>query len=43
MRYDKAQSSITPQDEYYVTGFGTGFIGFVRERESVAESEYEEV
>ena len=43
MRYDGAQSSISPQDEYYVTEFGTGFIGFVRERDSVAEGEYEEV
>ena len=43
MRYDGAQSSIIPQDEYYVTEFGTGFIGFVRERDSVAEGEYEEV
>jgi hypothetical protein len=43
MRYDGAQSSITPQDEYYVTEFGTGFIDFVRERESVEFDEGEEV
>ena len=43
MRYDKVHSSITPQDEYYVTEFGTGFIRFVRERDDVTESEYEEV
>ena len=42
MRYDGAQSSITPQDEYYVTEFGTGFIDFVRERESVEFDEVEE-
>ena len=43
MRYDGAQSSITPQDEYYVTEFGMGFIDFVRERESVEFDEVEEV
>lgn len=43
MRYDKAQSSITPQDEYYVTEFGTGFIGFVRERDDVELAEVEEI
>lgn len=43
MRYDGAQSSITPHDEYYVTEFGMGFIDFVRERDDMAESEYEEV
>lgn len=43
MRYDGAQSSITPQDEYYVTEFGMGFVDFVRERDDMAESEYEEV
>ena len=42
MRYDGAQSSITPQDEYYVTEFGMGFIDFVRERESVEFDEVEE-
>lgn len=42
MRYDGAQSSITPQDEYYVTEFGMGFIDFVRERESVEFAEVEE-
>lgn len=43
MRYDGAQSSITPQDEYYVTEFGMGFVVFVRERESVEFDEVEEV
>lgn len=43
MRYDGAQSSITPQDEYYVTEFGMGFVDFVRERESVEFDEVEEV
>lgn len=43
MRYNKVQSSITPQDEYYVTEFGAGFIEFVRDYDSVVESEYEEV
>lgn len=42
MRYDGAQSSITPQDEYYVTEFGMGFVDFVRERESVEFDEVEE-
>ena len=42
MRYDGAQSSITPQDEYYVTEFGMGFVDFVRERESVEFAEVEE-
>lgn len=42
MRYDGAQSSITPQDEYYVTEFSMGFIDFVRERESVEFDEVEE-
>lgn len=43
MRYDGAQSSITPQDEYYVTEFGMGFVDFVRERDSVEFDEVEEV
>lgn len=43
MRYDGAQSSITPQDEYYVTEFGMGFVDFVRDRESVEFDEVEEV
>lgn len=42
MRYDGAQSSITPQDEYYVTEFGMGFVDFVRERDSVEFDEVEE-
>lgn len=43
MRYDGAQSSITPQDEYYVTEFGMGFIDFVRERDDMEFAEVEEV
>lgn len=35
--------SLLVQDEYYVTEFGSRFIGFVREYDSVTESEYEEV
>lgn len=42
MRYDGAQSSITPQDEYYVTELGMGFVDFVRERDSVEFDEVEE-
>lgn len=42
MRYDGAQSSITPQDEYYVTEFGMGFVDFVRERDDMEFAEVEE-
>lgn len=42
-RHNAQTHSLLVQDEYYVTEFGTGFIGFVRERDDVAESEYEEV
>ena len=42
-RHNAQTHSLLVQDEYYVTEFGTGFIGFVRERDSIVETEYVEV